>query len=454
MRCSEIRRRINNINSDLALDKDLQNHISTCQKCAMLVQAELDLRKSFTEAGVSDDLEIIPWSIQKTRAEAEADHILQRQEKGFNIMKIISKQFTLRPKLSLSLSVGLALLLLITMVPFKIERSIGYEVALAGVDRDLAMDSEKIIKLLQAIGCDDASFDLGDCEATCELKISELKSEDEVKIIVAAFDKMGNCIVEDITSVDGESTNTLLNHVRNKIKIGNCNFNSIDAIHQDDRIRIQAERIITDLGDSMNTFTIWTSVDADANSNVVIKNICNTDSIKVMTSTLISDDIAEGEKSTITAIINDEKYVIPLDDENMEQKLIELGMNAEVAKEIQDGILSYKIVFCDSTNPAAKSSTTEELPEGYSLDQNYPNPFNPTTNISFNIPSAQHVTLEVINVLGQRVKSLVDEELSSGSHTVEWDATNENGNRVSSGMYFYRLTADDVVYSKKMTLLK
>ena len=452
MRCSEIRRRINNINSDLALDKDLQNHISTCQKCAMLVKAELDLRKSFTEAGVSDDLEIIPWSIQKNRAEAEADQILQQEEKGFNIMKTISKQFTLRPKLSVSLCVGLALLLLITMIPFKIERSMGYEVAIAGVNKDLAMDSEKITKLLKAIGCDDASFNLGDCEATCELKISELKSEDEVKIVVAAFDKMGNCIVEEITSVDGVSTNTLLNHAKNKIKIGNCNFNSVDAIHQDDRIRIQAKRIIADLSDdSGHEFTIWTSVDADSNSNVVIKNICNTDSIKVMTSTLISD---EGERTTITAIVNGEKYIIPIDGKNMEQKLIELGMNAEIAKEIQDGILSYKIVFCDSTNSAAKSSTPEELPEGYLLEQNYPNPFNPTTNISFNIPSAQHVTLEVINVLGQRVKSLVDEELPSGRHTVEWDATNENGNRVSSGMYFYRLITDDVNYSKKMTLLK
>lgn len=94
------------------------------------------------------------------------------------------------------------------------------------------------------------------------------------------------------------------------------------------------------------------------------------------------------------------------------------------------------------------------IPLSFSLEQNYPNPFNPTTNISFSIPSDQHVTLEIYNVIGQRIKTLLDGFITKGNYTIEWNSEDENGEQVSSGMYFYRLTAGDVVYSKKMTLLK
>ena len=96
----------------------------------------------------------------------------------------------------------------------------------------------------------------------------------------------------------------------------------------------------------------------------------------------------------------------------------------------------------------------EGVPDSYALSQNYPNPFNPTTEIAFDLPAAVKVNLSIFNVLGQRVVTLVDERLDAGNHTVTWNSTNSGGNTVSSGIYFYRISAGSFSESRKMMLLK
>lgn len=90
-----------------------------------------------------------------------------------------------------------------------------------------------------------------------------------------------------------------------------------------------------------------------------------------------------------------------------------------------------------------------EVPDVFALNQNYPNPFNPSTEIAFDLPVASHVELTIYNVLGQKVETLVDREMEAGSHTVTW-----NADRVSTGVYFYRITAKDFTETKKMLMLK
>ena len=87
--------------------------------------------------------------------------------------------------------------------------------------------------------------------------------------------------------------------------------------------------------------------------------------------------------------------------------------------------------------------------EQFELLQNYPNPFNPATNITFTIPVSSHVTLEVFDVAGRRVATLVNENHSPGTHTVTWDAS-----RVASGVYLYRLQAGDFRQTRSMMLMK
>ncbi|MFC1476861.1 T9SS type A sorting domain-containing protein [candidate division KSB1 bacterium] len=92
--------------------------------------------------------------------------------------------------------------------------------------------------------------------------------------------------------------------------------------------------------------------------------------------------------------------------------------------------------------------------DDYDLKQNYPNPFNPETSIGFSLKEGGHVTLTVFNVLGQKVRTLVNEYRSSGIHTAVWNSTDDAGRRVSGGVFLYRLTVNDVQFTRKMVLIK
>ena len=97
---------------------------------------------------------------------------------------------------------------------------------------------------------------------------------------------------------------------------------------------------------------------------------------------------------------------------------------------------------------------SNELPGEFTLSQNYPNPFNPVTNIDFALPRAAHVRIEVFNILGSRVSTLVDEYLSAGYKSVEWDGRSNSGQAVSSGVYLFRITAGEFSASCKALLMK
>jgi len=94
------------------------------------------------------------------------------------------------------------------------------------------------------------------------------------------------------------------------------------------------------------------------------------------------------------------------------------------------------------------------LPQHFSLLQNNPNPFNPSTSITILLPHSAHATLKVYNLTGQEVATLCDGQMSAGVHTVEWNGRDNSGREVSTGVYLYRLQADDFVAVKKMMLLK
>ena len=91
----------------------------------------------------------------------------------------------------------------------------------------------------------------------------------------------------------------------------------------------------------------------------------------------------------------------------------------------------------------------DEVQAAYAVDQNSPNPFNPTTSISFTIPGANHVTVDIYNVAGQKVDTLVNDFMDAGKHSVVWDATG-----FSNGVYFYTVKSGDFSKTMKMTLLK
>jgi hypothetical protein len=97
---------------------------------------------------------------------------------------------------------------------------------------------------------------------------------------------------------------------------------------------------------------------------------------------------------------------------------------------------------------------SDGLPGDFELHQNYPNPFNPTTTISFELPSRSTVRLTIYDLLGREVRVLVDEQLTTGGHHIDWDGLTTDGDPVASGMYFYRLIADEYRAVRKMIVVR
>jgi len=104
--------------------------------------------------------------------------------------------------------------------------------------------------------------------------------------------------------------------------------------------------------------------------------------------------------------------------------------------------------------PIITDVENDEVSDKVRLSQNYPNPFNPVTNIRFGLARKGHVNLSIYDVGGRKIKTLLDRRLEKGSHAVIWDGRNERGRRVASGVYFYRLEANEKTISRKMVLLK
>ena len=96
----------------------------------------------------------------------------------------------------------------------------------------------------------------------------------------------------------------------------------------------------------------------------------------------------------------------------------------------------------------------EVLPTEFTLGQNYPNPFNPSTQIRYALPERSKVTITIYNMLGGKVRTLVNDYQEAGYRSAFWNATNDRGTLVSAGMYIYTIQAGNFYQAKKMILLK
>ena len=116
----------------------------------------------------------------------------------------------------------------------------------------------------------------------------------------------------------------------------------------------------------------------------------------------------------------------------------------------------YRLKQIDNEGTFEYSNTIEvnAVPSRFELSQNFPNPFNPSTTIKYYTPKNSFVTLKVYDMLGREITTLVNEQIASGYHEVNWNGLDSKGESVSSGVYIYRLTAGNFTQTKKMNLLK
>ncbi len=173
----------------------------------------------------------------------------------------------------------------------------------------------------------------------------------------------------------------------------------------------------------------------------------------------VSTDLGKGYYYRTSSLLRALLY------DRLAEKYIVAGKNfvadIPVRLEKPEDITAEKVILVDiNKNRVAKTEVeivygaAPDLPLDYILYQNYPNPFNPNTTVSFQVPQSCHVKLIIYNILGQEVKKLFSEQISQGKYSVQWDGLNEEGERMASGTYIYRITAGDFIQSKKMILLK
>ncbi len=475
MRCHQARQRLSASRGIIGqTDDDLKRHLEECAACAAAARSERALQRDFQSVMIDDNIDDLPLAVLKTRVEARvsaADH------KEDSVMSAFAKTLTKRPRLSFTLGAALIVLLVVALIPFEFEQTIGYQVAFAGVDRDLAMDHEKIELLLETLGCEGAVADVTDCEATCRLTISLLDSQNDVKIVRAAFSEMGDCVLVGVGEINAERSTTVLRYARelafrvrppgdaedeaavNQFVIGKLEFLSGDSA--------PFNIFVTSFGEGdTSVINIDLGVVCDSNmffGDSIMLRECVPGCAPGKGGGMIRiDESVDGARQAIVVDEEGNRQVFDLSNAEDIERMNALGLQLDM---LTQGGCGGQQIICrnlqlvdedekEGDDAAGKESSEPEFPEGFSLAQNYPNPFNPTTTISYRLPESRRVTLDIYNLTGQRVATLVDGVQSAGEHTIEWNSTDNAGNRVASGVYIYRLEAGDFIASKKMTLVK
>lgn len=172
----------------------------------------------------------------------------------------------------------------------------------------------------------------------------------------------------------------------------------------------------------------------------------------------LSDDISVTNlNDNMTLVFNRVDSELSILIYSFEGHTIGLGTNELLKIENTDELIINSIELADARGQNIEANLVlknEALPDRFLLHQNYPNPFNPTTNISFELPEHGKVMLAIYNILGKKVKIIIDDEMSAGIHTMVWDSRDQNGSAVASGIYFYRLETSSESLTRKMVLLK
>jgi len=114
-------------------------------------------------------------------------------------------------------------------------------------------------------------------------------------------------------------------------------------------------------------------------------------------------------------------------------------------------VSGYEISFGLPTNISIQK---QAVPERFSLSKNYPNPFNPSTTIRYGLPKPTNVSLKIYNVNGRLVRTIVDQVQEFGYYSIVWDACNDIGTKMASGIYFYQIITSEFIATEQMLLLK
>jgi len=120
----------------------------------------------------------------------------------------------------------------------------------------------------------------------------------------------------------------------------------------------------------------------------------------------------------------------------------------------QDNICYFDNISFSPSNSVGVDNRSETLPQGFALEQNFPNPFNPFTTLRYDLPEDALVNITIYDMMGRKVKTLINDQQTAGYRSLQWNATNDAGSPVSAGIYLYMIQAEEFSQTRKMVLLK
>lgn len=196
---------------------------------------------------------------------------------------------------------------------------------------------------------------------------------------------------------------------------------------------------------------VWTQIP-------VVLDVVHPQKIKIGTQELEFQVSSNGNSVPQAKICITEGNEILFLGETDEEGNLNAQLSVDYCTELAVTITKANFIPYQGTIEALSTADVDEeenlVPLRFELSQNYPNPFNPITQIDYQIAKDGYVLLEIFNVLGQKVKTLVSENQMAGNYTVIWNGTDDNNRKLPSGIYFYRLTSSQNIETKKMALLK
>jgi hypothetical protein len=199
----------------------------------------------------------------------------------------------------------------------------------------------------------------------------------------------------------------------------------------------------------------WTEFSSNYHTDIIdtiFNNVNAWGTVQYHTNTVSCLRVMSDDRTTTNLYDGSNHLIYSSVSENYTTSFVGAGFNNLIA--VSKGVTPTSNIYSSNASasfvgPSTDVSEAGDLPNEFSLAQNYPNPFNPTTAIQYDLPMSSNVTLDIFDVLGRKIETLVDANQSAGSHTVIW-----NANDKPSGTYFYNLRAGDFTETKRMTLLK
>ena len=246
------------------------------------------------------------------------------------------------------------------------------------------------------------------------------------------------------------------------------------AIHQDHYVfEVHTSGDSTEENDGMAMYKVVASMNegifhSTPDSGYSIDNIApgvptGIQSIAMENSISLSWDISEAEDFQYFVLERSNEAIADIADTTITYELIEASF--EDLNLVRNVEYSYRLAAYDFagnrsefTDPVSAVLLSVDpislIPEVFALHQNYPNPFNPTTQIRYDLPDNEFVSINIYDVMGRKIKSLVSINQEAGYRSISWNATNDLGQPVSAGMYIYTIQAGEFRQTRKMVLLK